>query len=377
MFGISSMRRHRRLLIASCLLVAGASSAEDKPPVAILLAWPPSGTPYQIDYLGSIATPGDLSIRRGWLKKFGEVLAGPSGQPRALLRPFTVAVDAEGRLMVADPGTRSVHLLDSKHNKHKVLQKSPRERFRSPIGVDFDAAGNLYVSDSILGKIFVFDKDGRFVRFLGDIQGEGIFKRPTGLAVDRERNQIYLTDTTRHKVFVLDLQGKVVRQWGTRGENPGEFNYPTAVALADDRVFVLDTLNFRVQVFSREGAYLTSFGSPVNEPGGFFRPKGLAVDPKNKLVFTVDAMFELVQAFTFDGKLVLAFGHGGSGPGEFNLPAGICIQPDGRILVADSQNRRIQIFRPRAEASADVSASSRGAAGVRAIPRLPRIEKPR
>ncbi len=364
-------------MVAFGVLAAGAPAGQEKPPVAITLAWPPSGASYRVDYLGSISSPGDLSIRRGFFSRLGDVLWGPSGQPRTFFRPFTIAVDEEGRLVVADPGVASVHLLDSRHNKHKVLQKSRRERFRSPIGLDFDARGNIYVSDSILGKIFVFDQDGRFLRFLGDVRGEGIFRRPTGLAVDRAANQIYLTDTTRHKVFVLDLQGRVKRQWGTRGSNPGEFNYPTAVVLADDRVFVLDAMNFRVQVFTREGAYLASFGSPANEPGGFFRPKGLAVDRQNRLVFAVDAMFEVVQAFTFDGKLVMAFGHPGSGPGEFSLPAGICVQRDGRVLVADSYNRRIQIFRLRAVAGAATPKKPLEQRDSVGTPELARPEGPR
>lgn len=377
MSAMQSNRQRSFLLIALCLLGASVATPQEKQAESIPLAWPSSAATYRVDYLGSISTPGDLSIRRGWLKKLGDVLAGPSGQPRALLRPFTIAVDAEGRLLVADPGTGAVHLLDSKHNKHKVLQKSRHESFRSPIGADFDAAGKIYVSDSMLGKIFVFDRDGKFVRFLGDIRGEGIFKRPTGLAVDLATHEIFVTDTTRHKVFVLDPQGKILRQWGTRGSNPGEFNYPTALALAEDRIFVLDAMNFRVQAFSREGAYLASFGSPANEPGGFFRPKGLAVDSKNKLVFVVDAMFEVVQAFTYDGKLMMAFGHGGTGPGEFSLPAGICIQPDGKILVADSQNRRIQIFRTEAAASAGIASDKDGRAGTRAFPEISPIEKRR
>ncbi len=332
-------------MIASVLLAASLLAAEKQAPVPVALAWPPTGAPYRVEYLESISRPEDLSIRRGFLARLGDLVLGPSQRPRTLFRPFTIAVDAQGRVLVTDPGARVVHMLDPGRNKHKTLEGPSRQHFQSPIGLDSDASGNIYVADSFLGKIFVFDKDGRFRRFLGEARGEGIFKRPTGLAVDRATNRLYLTDTLRHKVYVLDARGSIEREWGKRGDAPGEFNFPTAVALAEDRVFVLDAGNFRVEVFTPAGDFVSSFGSPVNEPGGFFRPKGLSVDTQHKLVYVVDAMFEVVQAFTFEGKLVMAFGHPGSAPGEFRLPAGICVQPDGRILVADSYNRRIQVFR--------------------------------
>ena len=314
--------------------------------IAIRLAWPRSGAEYRISYLQSISAPRDLKIRRGLFSKLVRVVAGPSKRSRGLLRPFSIAVDGEGRLLITDRAASAVHVLDPGRKKYKRLDGARKQRFRSPIDVDTDRQGNIYVTDSDLGKVFVFRNNGKFDRFIGDAGGEGLYKRPTGLAVDGETGRIYLTDTLRHAVEILDARGRPLERWGERGEGPGEFNFPTDVALASDRVFVLDAMNFRVQVFDRSGTYITSFGKPVNEPGGLFRPKGIAVDEARGLVYVVDAMFELVQAFTYDGELVWAFGHGGAKPGEFSLPAGICVDREGRLLVADSYNARVQIFRP-------------------------------
>jgi DNA-binding beta-propeller fold protein YncE len=337
------------VLVAACVLLASASpTAVRTQPVLVPLAWPEGIAPVQVEYLGSIAKDEDLSIRRGFWSRLVDIAAGAPGRRLTRLsRPFTPATDAEGRLLVADPGTPGVHLFDLKKRSHKVLRGPSRLPLKSPIGVDSDDLGNIYVSDSASGRIFVFDRDGRFTRFIGEMKNEGYFKRPTGLAVDRAAREIYLTDTLHHTLYVVSTTGTILRSWGRRGSAPGEFNFPAAVALADHRVFVLDSMNFRVQVFTPDGRPIASFGHPANEPGGFFRPKGLAIDTANKLVLVVDAMFEAVQAFTYDGRLVFAFGHGGSGPGEFQLPAGISVHPDGRLLVADSYNARIQLFRLR------------------------------
>ena len=343
--------------ILSLGLLAGAVMTAEPSPIVVPLAWPANGAPVQIRYLESISSPRDLRIRRGFFARLGDVILGPSKKPRALLQPFSVEVDSEGRLLVVDRTARAVHLFDRARRKHKVLEGPRRERFRSPIGLAVDSSGRIYVTDSELGKIFVFKKKGGFAHFLGDAKGEGIFKRPTGLGIDPSSGLIYLTDTLRHMVHVLDAEGRIVREWGERGDEPGQFNFPTDVALEDGHVFVLDAMNFRVQVFATDGRYITSFGKPVNKPGGLFRPKSLAVDKQNKLVYVVDAFFDVVQAFRYDGSLQLAFGHEGSGPGEFRMPSGICLQPDGRILVADSLNGRIQVFQLREKLTAALRGS--------------------
>ena len=335
-----------RLVPALLVGMVNISAVVRKPPAPVALAWPPSGASCRVEYIQSISSPGDLAIHSGFLSKLATVVFGPSEKPNKLVRPFAIASDSTGRIAVTDPGMGAVHLLDPGRNRHKVVQGSGRERFRSPIGLDFDRGGNLYVADSVLGKIFVFAKDGGFRHCIGEVRREGLFKRPTGLAVERSSGRIFLTDTLRHKVYVLDASGKIESEWGRRGEGPGEFNFPTDVALGgDDRVFVLDAMNFRVQIFTRSGQYVSSFGKPANEPGGFFRPKGIAVDESSRLVYVADAMFQVVQAFSFEGKLAFAWGHDGSAPGEFRLPAGLCVQPGGRLLVADSYNNRIQVFR--------------------------------
>ena len=50
-----------------------------------------------------------------------------------------------------------------------------------------------------------------------------------------------------------------------------------------------------------------------------------------------------VQIFDNKGRFLLAFGNAGNEAGEFWLPAGLFIAED-RIYVADSYNKRVQVF---------------------------------
>ena len=51
-----------------------------------------------------------------------------------------------------------------------------------------------------------------------------------------------------------------------------------------------------------------------------------------------------VHRFAASGEHVSSWGEPGGGPGQFVLPHSLIIDPQGRILVADRENHRIQVF---------------------------------
>ena len=61
-------------------------------------------------------------------------------------------------------------------------------------------------------------------------------------------------------------------------------------------------------------------------------------------VYVVDALFDNIQIFNPDGQLLMHFGAAGQQPGEFWLPGGVAIGRNNRIYVADTYNRRVQVF---------------------------------
>lgn len=214
----------------------------------------------------------DVEPKRGFFKKVVDVVAGPP-QRRQAIRPYSIAVDSRGRAIVTDPGAMGIHIFDFPDHKYKFISRRDKDAnsLRSPQCVAVDAQDNFYVTDSEMGKIFVFDSSGKFKRMIGSLKGgEGYFKRPTGIAVDSVEQRIYVTDTLRNKVYVLDMQGQVVQTIGQAGTQPGEFNYPTEVVLHGQDVAVVDAMNFRVQVFNRSGGFEYAVGAVGDGVGSFF-----------------------------------------------------------------------------------------------------------
>jgi sugar lactone lactonase YvrE len=205
-----------------------------------------------------------------------------------------------------------------------------------------DAAGRIYVSDSVRNRVFRFSPQGEWIDSVGDTAG---FTRPTGLSADRKRDRLHVVDTTTHRIVSLDGDGEPVRIIGTRGTGNGEFNYPVAVTVdGRGRMFVTDSMNFRVQVLDPDGRFLHSFGRAGNGPGDFDKAKGIAVDAAGH-IYVVEALHDVIHVYDQDGRLLTVIGGTGDGAGEFWLPAGIVIDHADRIWIADSANHRLQVLR--------------------------------
>lgn len=290
-------------------------------------------------------TDRDVEPKRGFFTKVFDTIVGAPDRHRAI-RPYSIAVDSRGRVMVTDPGAMGVHLFDFPDHKYKFITRHDKDEnsLISPQCVAVDADDNFYVTDSETGRVFVYEPGGKFRRYIGALKGgEGYFKRPTGIAVDSAAQRIYVTDTWRDKVFVLDMKGEVLNSIGKKGTQAGEFNFPTEVIVHGQDLAVVDAMNFRVQVFDRDGKFKYSVGGLGDGLGSFFRPKGIGFDSEGHL-YVVDAAWDRVQIFDQQGDLLYYFGMRGRAPGTFSLPAGLFIDHNDMVYVVDSYNSRVQVF---------------------------------
>lgn len=287
----------------------------------------------------------EVKPKKGFLTKVVNLVIG-APEYHSMVRPYSIATDSKGRVIVTDPGLRGIHVFDFAKEKYKFLSRLENERdpLISPQCVAVDDQDNIYVTDSEAGKIFVFESSGKFQRIIGSLKyGEGYFKRPTGIAIDSAARRIYVTDTLRHQIFVMDMQGNVLKRIGKPGTGNGEFNFPTELRLSGDNLAVVDALNFRVQVLSKDGEFQYAVGRIGDQVGAMFRPKGVSFDSEGHL-YVVDGMWSAVQVFNREGQLLYYFGQLGNSPGAFQLPTGLQIDAQNRIYVVDSFNRRVQVF---------------------------------
>lgn len=305
------------------------------PPPLPDMVWPAPPDPPRVKYVTQYKTTEDLTGRNVAL----DIVAG-QGAVQALKKPNGVYVDVSGRIYVTDTARGDVMMLDTVNKEGSILGG---RLLAKPIGVAVDKQGRIFVADSDTKNVAVFDKNGKLLAT--NIKPDEPFKRPSGIAIDNERDLLYVTDTYDHHVRVFDVNTlKQKRVIGGRGKEEGYFNFPSYLAVGPKgNLVVSDTQNGRVQIFDTDGKFLLRFGEFGDAPGMFGRPKGVAVDSEGH-IYVVDAAFNNVQIFNDEGRILMAFSGYGTGRGEIVLPAGIAIDKDDYIYVVDSWGRRVEVF---------------------------------
>jgi DNA-binding beta-propeller fold protein YncE len=182
------------------------------------------------------------------------------------------------------------------------------------VGVGVDAQDNVYLLTRTQSRVIVYSREGAFLRSWG----EGLFTARThGLTVGPD-GRVYCVDEGNHCVYVFTSVGDVLTTIGTRG------------VAADTG-------------YDGHSAESIRGGLPFN------RPTNLAVAPSGDLYISDGYGNCRVHRFSASGALIQSWGEPGTGPGQFILPHGIRVAADGRVLVADRENDRIQIFSPDGE----------------------------
>ncbi len=265
-------------------------------------------------------------------------------------KPYAVAVH-RGRVFVSDTVERNVKVFDVPEQRYFTIGEREPGLLVKPLGIDVDRAGRLYVADATQKMVFIYDRDGKFLRRIG---GKDLFDRISSVTVDPSGARLYVVDiggvrSENHRVRVFETAtGRHVMDIGRRGMGPGEFNLPRDMAIGlDGRLYVVDGGNFRVQVFNADGTYRDSFGAVGRQLGNFARPKEIATDPEGN-VYVADAAFGNFQIFSPDGELLMFIGNRSErgGPAEYILPSGIAIDDDGRVYFVDQWFAKVDVYRP-------------------------------
>lgn len=308
------------------------------PAIETPLVWPEPPERPRIRFVGTLSTEEDLKKESSGLEGLVELIFGKK-DIGVLLNPYAVVIDEQNKLFIADTaGVVHIFALDKReYRQFSTLTKD--EALLMPVAMTF-VDRDIYVVDSVLHKICVFDREGKFKFSFGSEH----LKRPSGIAYYMKEEKLYVSDTAAHTINVFNKNGEFKDKIGARGLSQGMFNFPTHIWVdKSGQLYVSDTLNYRIQVFSNDGTFLRMFGRHGNRPGNFAHPCGIATDSFGH-IYVIDKQFENVQIFDKAGRILMAFGKEGNELGEFWLPAGLYIDNRNRIYIADSFNKRIQVF---------------------------------
>ena len=159
---------------------------------------------------------------------------------------------------------------------------------------------------------------------------------PHDAAISPDGRLIYLTDMRNSRIQVLEAM--TLKPVGSFGG--GELSYPHDAEFdAAGRLLVADTGNDRVAIYEVKGAQARLVGELK---GGLAGPEGVAVMPDGRVLVT-NTRNATIAVFR-DGKLVQTAGGPGGRDGELRNPHDIEAAHDGSVYVVDSANNRVQVF---------------------------------
>lgn len=340
-------------LLAGCASPAGPAAVRGRlhygsvdAPEGAQLTWPaPPEVPRYL-YTGTLTGEPNFQsepARTSGLQRLGRWIAGldeAATAPLVLQRPNALVGDEAGRLYVSDTSRQAVFVFDEAAGELQLWDRADGLlRFLAPGGLAV-APGRLFVADADLAAVFVLDAQGE----PRGVIGRGQLQRPTGLVRDAQSGWLYVADTYAHDIKVFDGAGALLRVIGRRGTGPGEFNFPTHLALAQGELYVTDTLNNRVQVLAAaDGAPLRSLGRRGLVLGDLVRPKGVGVDGEGN-IYVIESYHDSLLVYSRQGEFLLPIGGTGKATGRFYLPAGLWVDARNRVHIADMFNGRVVLF---------------------------------
>jgi DNA-binding beta-propeller fold protein YncE len=224
--------------------------------------------------------------------------------------------------------------------------------------VALDAKGRLYVADAgDTDRIRRIDRDGRVTTL------PGTFDTPSGLAIDRA-GDVIVADTGANAIRRISPKGEVTTLAGdgTAGFRDGpaaqaRFNGPIGVAVdGKGNVYVADTYNDRIRLIAPDGQVKTlaggaapGFADGVGASAAFDTPCGIALD-RSGAILVADTGNDAIRKLTPDGRVAtLARGALDDRDGVLRAPVGLAATWDGFVYISSFRRGRIVELSPRGE----------------------------
>jgi hypothetical protein len=279
----------------------------------------------------------------------------------AIAAPRSITAQKSEKQLVIGSGEHRYEVL------HDWAQLPEKYSWQTTHNVAVDRDQNLYVihegreNQKDHPSIFVFDRDGEFMRAFGNqFQGGG-----HGLEIITEGNEqfIYVTGYQQLKNFAkLTLKGepiwekrapmaselypngedtKPAKRWGRDAFMPTNYAF-----LPDGGFFLADGYgSYRIHRYDKKGNWVSKFGEPGKGDGQFDTPHGIAIDNRpgrEPSVVVADRANKRLQWFTFEGKHLRTL-DGFILPANLDTHGDLLLVPDlsARVTLLDKNNKVI------------------------------------
>jgi RHS repeat-associated protein len=394
-FGTTSLARVGRQELESTQTWEGRIGASTLPP-SELGGWSLSAL-NDLDRVGGVlylgsggrrdADAADVSV----ISTLAGVQPSPPGVDVALDHPTDLAIEPDGRILVADTGSDVVRAIDPVTRTVETIAGNGSEGFsgdggpatqsqlHDPQDVAVAPDGSILIADTGNRRIRRVAPDGTISTVAGSGAATGAdqdgvaatataLQDPTDVAVASD-GTIYVVEGAADRIRRIATDGLISAFAGTGTAGFGgdggvatgaRLNSPSDIAVAPDgTVLIADTANERIRRVVPSGVIDTVAGNGVRGFAGdggpaveaqLNRPAGVATGRDGR-IFVADTGNDRVRQISLGGQLNTLAGTGQDGPGgdggpaskaELDFPSGLGASQDGKLLIVDTGNRAIR-----------------------------------
>jgi len=279
----------------------------------------------------------------------GAVAIGHAGrQPGQFTKPRALAITAAGEIAVIDRSGR-VQFFEAESGEFIRQWRLAEYSNGTPTGMSVDPVNDsLWIADTHYSRILNYNKEGELLFSFG-VNGEGpgqmIF--PTDAVPDPDGHTLWVTEYGRaNRIMRFTREGVFEKEWGSPVYESDELLRPMALSVSPDgkSLYVVDAGNHRIVVYDREGNVLRRFGHLGKDWGAMKYPLDMAMAADGS-VFVLEYETARISHHSPDGKFLGSWGEPGKKLGQLFLPWGIAVGPGGEMVIADTNNQRLQLLR--------------------------------
>lgn len=300
---------------------------------ALLIGGQPAPEP-QFRHLYTYGSKQGIHPPRILNRRAARAALGENDHPYGLAFPSSVVTDSKRRVWIADSGTASVHVFDPASGAYREIRRAGDVVLQQPCGLTTDRQGYIYLTDTALGGVFVYDQAGEFDRSLIPRKSGRLLDGPTVIAPSEDGRTIFVADPPRKVIVALNREGESAGIIGS-ADMPVD---ALSLSIVGSEIHELDRRSHKIEIFSFSGVLRRELAWD-----DILLPSAFAYDRRRGWFFVVNPRWMVVDVFS-EGRNLSAFGEYGDGVRQMKSVDALYVDPDGLIYAADSHEGKVLVF---------------------------------